>query len=459
MSIKYRNSNGQETIISGLTPGGDIEAGAVMTRSGQFANETVLSNWDVEDKSITFDSPMPDADYELEFSFPSDMGYFIVRNKTANGFTGFLQRTFKSESLVGSLVVKYKATKTYTVQHAQQNAEDIAALKQATPAGAGPSNKFATANDITRVENISDAIQSSISNPNLLDNPWFTINQREFSTLSTAGYSYDRWQMVIDIGTINATSDGVELDATSNAITFCQKREMDPRMWDGKTSYTWSMDYTVIAKPSNNNGITIFSNGNTTIGGHLTDVKVVRPSEVTTGQRYMMIGTKTLPSESDTTKPCALVWLYIQAGWKIKIHSIKVEKGTVSTLANDIEPNYQQELAKCQRYYYELNNNDGWCPMGHGHFRSDSIAEVLFKHPVEMRTSPTITLNNINGVTMSYPFAGGTDILPTSMEVNLSTKREASLLFNTPNVATVNSCTEAWLKPDVPAKLTFSADL
>lgn len=457
MSIKYRNSNGQETIISGLTPGGDIEAGAVATRSGK-VDVSPLEVGAYQVTNVTFDTPMPDDTYIINIDCTSGKLNIATFGKTANGFSIVYLNSSNLVQPQGDSI-DWTATKTYTVQHAAQNAEDIAALKQATPAGAGPSNKFATANDITRVEDKVEDISDAISNPNLLDNPWFTINQREFSTLSTSGYSYDRWQMVIDIGTINATSDGVELDATSNAITFCQKREMDPKMWDGKTSYTWSMDYTVIAKPSNNNGITIFSNGNTTIGGHLTNVKVVRPSEVTTGQRYMMIGTKTLPSESDTTKPCALVWLYIQAGWKIKIHSIKVEKGTVSTLANDIEPNYQQELAKCQRYYYELNNNDGWCPMGHGHFRTDSIAEVLFRHPVEMRTNPTITLSNINGVTMSYPSTEGTDIQPTSMTINLSTKREASLLFNTINVATLNSCTEVWLKTDPSAKLTFSADL
>ena len=33
------------------------------------------------------------------------------------------------------------------------------------------------------------------------------------------------------------------------------------------------------------------------------------------------------------------------------IYAAKAEVGTESTLANDVAPNYQQELAKCQRYF------------------------------------------------------------------------------------------------------------
>ena len=36
MSLRYRNEDGSESIVSGLTPGGDIEAGAVATRSGTY---------------------------------------------------------------------------------------------------------------------------------------------------------------------------------------------------------------------------------------------------------------------------------------------------------------------------------------------------------------------------------------------------------------------------------------
>ena len=176
MSVKYRNQDGTEVIVAGLTPGGDIEAGAVATRSGQFANATTLSNWGVENQNVVFDTPMPDNDYELEFSYPGDMGYFVVKSKTANGFTGYLQRPLDSASAIGAIRVNYKATKTYTVQHDKQNTEAITAIQAAMPTGAGSGNKLVTASQLTNaitpiandVDDLKDLIPTGASITNQL---------------------------------------------------------------------------------------------------------------------------------------------------------------------------------------------------------------------------------------------------------------------------------------------------
>ena len=44
MSLKYRSATGAERVISGLTPGGDIEYGAVATRSGTISGITIAAN-------------------------------------------------------------------------------------------------------------------------------------------------------------------------------------------------------------------------------------------------------------------------------------------------------------------------------------------------------------------------------------------------------------------------------
>ena len=41
----------------------------------------------------------------------------------------------------------------------------------------------------------------------------------------------------------------------------------------------------------------------------------------------------------------------ITAGCSITLKAVKLEIGSVSTLANDAPPNYAAELAKCQRYF------------------------------------------------------------------------------------------------------------
>ena len=87
MSLRYRDQNGDTTIIAGLTPGGDIEAGAVATRSGTY--DLSGTNW--VRQNITFDSPMSDADYEIiteeHYCAGYTSGQFLIENKTANGFT------------------------------------------------------------------------------------------------------------------------------------------------------------------------------------------------------------------------------------------------------------------------------------------------------------------------------------------------------------------------------------
>lgn len=170
MSIKYRDNNGQETIISGLTPGGDIEAGAVMTRSGK-VDVSPLEVGAYQVVNVTFDTPMPDDTYIINIDCTSGRLNIATFNKTVNGFSIVYLNSSNLVQPQGDSI-DWTATKTYTIQHAQQNAEDIATLKQATPAGAGPSNKFATANDITRVEakveDIADAIDPNASITNKL---------------------------------------------------------------------------------------------------------------------------------------------------------------------------------------------------------------------------------------------------------------------------------------------------
>lgn len=629
MSVKYRNSNGQETIIAGLTPGGDLEAGAVATQK-KTVTIPALAAGGSGSINVVFDNEMPDDDYLVEINGNRRCN-FNVDSKTKTGFV--LNYLEVYGQTVNESPCDIVATKTYTVQHAAQNAEDIAALKQATPAGAGPSNKFATANDITRVENsvedISEVIDSTASitnklvskstmdtalggkqdtltfdntptagsenpvksngiyaadkaiqdqvdiheneindivnyygsknlipypyyyttkiinnvtftvyddgrvivngtasaevnfvlkqnnsifddqgksyiltgrpstgitgicslyigeyydsswhfhsdtngsgvgpftynntrsydncaiyapsgtvfnnavfypmlrlasikdatyepyaktnkqltndlnniaaqtpNPNLFDNPYFTINQRGLTTLSSAGYMYDRWKMSIDIGTMNATDDGLELDATSNAITLFQGFEKDNLTYkkifeDAANNYTWSMDFTVEEKPSDN---AMYIRMHTNVGGQSSSLKTIftiYPNDVVVGQRYITSGTiKPGYTISNTATNLFLAWLYLRKGWKITIHSFKCEKGSISTLAMDTIPNYQQELAKCQRYFVRYTCPDNtYMPIAFGRVQTATEFRCPYILSVPMRAKPTVTISDFS---------------------------------------------------------------
>lgn len=172
MSLKYRDKNGALTVLAGLTPGGNLEAGAVATRKGTTSVPSTSADSDVA-VSVTFTDAMPDEDYEVNLHATA---YFIIgriSNQTANGFTVTLRNT-NSSSSSGSL--DWYAFKTYSVAHAEQNASDIADIKTKIPSTASSSNKLATSNELSslgttidgRLDALEDTIPSSASLQNQL---------------------------------------------------------------------------------------------------------------------------------------------------------------------------------------------------------------------------------------------------------------------------------------------------
>lgn len=178
MSVKYRNQNGQETIIAGLTPGGDIEAGAVDTRSGTVEIPATTSGT-ASSVSVTFDTAFDDNNYEVILSFDENSTDFktlelAVYNKRANGFNINALRNYSTDA--SAQTIAWKAWKIYSVQHAQQNAEAIADIQAAMPADAGSGNKLVTKSYVdnadsslgNRISSIEDAVPATASITNKL---------------------------------------------------------------------------------------------------------------------------------------------------------------------------------------------------------------------------------------------------------------------------------------------------
>ena len=92
------------------------------------------------------------------------------------------------------------------------------------------------------------------------------------------------------------------------------------------------------------------------------------------------------------------------SGQEIIVMACKVELGPVQTLAhqdaegnwilNDAPPNFQQELAKCQRYYLKTVSNQ-YYP---GCMFSSTNGVFLIPTPVQMRTTPAFSL--VSGATL-----------------------------------------------------------
>lgn len=159
MSIRYRDASGQEIIAAGLTPGGDIEAGAVDTRSGTGSITSTVGAWGTT--TVVFDTPMSDTDYIINIEPINQTAGetatpIVIGSK---GTAGFTASVYGGTTAV-ALAFRYTAWKIYSVQHDKQNSEAIATIQQAIPSGAGTGNKLTTK---SYVDNADNALNGRVS--------------------------------------------------------------------------------------------------------------------------------------------------------------------------------------------------------------------------------------------------------------------------------------------------------
>ena len=198
----------------------------------------------------------------------------------------------------------------------------------------------------------------AISNPNLLDNPWFTVNQRGQSSYSGNVYGYDRW--------IGAANSSVESDTNGVKIinTLWQRFESDFITKISGKSVTLSVllgDGTIYSA----SGIASSANGTfITIDNDVLDARFIKDNYFT------------------------FVHIHPKDSSGLVIRAVKLELGSVSTLAQDTAPNYATELLKCQRYFWRkkasvapylgLINGEGSC-------------RTTINTPTIMRAVPTMS--------------------------------------------------------------------
>ena len=209
------------------------------------------------------------------------------------------------------------------------------------------------------------AALTQITNPNLLDNPWFTINQRLVATLTSGGKLADRWSITGN-GTWEASisSDGViTIDNSENANTiyFIQKMPSDFFAKLGSKPLTASL---------------MFSDG-TIVHGSKQDA---------TGTIYynddVIAITRNYQSE--------VMNINIKPGATVSIRAVKLEVGSVSTLAMDVAPNYETELSKCERYFMRLYGS-AFYAFAIALAVNTANADFIINLPTGMISQPTVS--------------------------------------------------------------------
>lgn len=214
-------------------------------------------------------------------------------------------------------------------------------------------------------------IRAGGSNPNLLDNAYFVgggsqlgdgvfpINQRGLTNYTTLQVTIDRWTLFG--GSVSLAADGITV--------------------------TSSPDFAQVFEPSR------LPVGTYTASVKTADGKIGSITFTTTGSQFFAGG-----AMGDTGVTLNFIDLW-QAGKSlfslqcqgVKLAAAKLEKGTVSTLANDPPPDFGEELAKCKRYFERIKAVGSNQSIGIGSGNASGVYVPICISP--KRATPTITVS------------------------------------------------------------------
>lgn len=220
------------------------------------------------------------------------------------------------------------------------------------------------------VADIADCVEPS--NPNLLTNPDFRVNQRGMTEYSS-GYSADRWFIEGNKCTVTAGADGVLIKSAikldSNAHVFWQKAE-NP-LAPGK--YTLSLNVLEVSGVWSARIRTVNSSGDYA-DSYYTPVLHVGLNKVSVElPEGEYISAVSVGCNKDT-----------EVGDSVKLAWVKLESGSLATPF--VPPDYAVELAKCQRYLLKLSQ---WSAYRAVHSNVNYM-EFAVPIPESMSISPTI---------------------------------------------------------------------
>lgn len=212
---------------------------------------------------------------------------------------------------------------------------------------------------------LANYLGTKFSNPNLLINPDFKINQRGSSSYKS-GYTVDRWR--VTNATLNATTKTLS-NSNSASGTFLQALENKP-----------IGTFTVTLNVASVTGTVKFSwkDGST----YKTGVAI----------------SKGLNTYTFTASSLTWVGIDIASGASIQLGYMKLEEGSVAT--HFVMPNKAEELAKCQYYTVVF---EPWRTT----LNANSDASVInIDTRCKMRTKPTVSYITLkSGVSNQFNFA------------------------------------------------------
>lgn len=241
---------------------------------------------------------------------------------------------------------------------------------------------------IDKINANNQKIDSVAHNENLLDNGWFTVNQRAFSSdNASSGYTVDRWIIFNSSGTRSVVNAHLEVIKNGENASIAQGIEKD--ILESGKKYTVSINTGISLGDSQRPASFAIYDENFS---PLYTYSFIESDFVDDISRHTFHITQNI---HDNAK---WIYFYLNEG-KTKIYSCKLECSDHSTLANDHAPNYATELLKCQRYYYQFECGEyGGTDIGTCFSTTTTYIGFPMVLPIKMRTNPTVLIVGSVGI-------------------------------------------------------------
>lgn len=236
--------------------------------------------------------------------------------------------------------------------------------------------------------------KDQISCQNLLDNPFFTVNQRgETSYAGSNKYTFDRWKLISAGGSESAASVSI----SDGVVT------LDPD----------EDSFTLIAQAFEDSFYNAIAGKVLTMSLLLSDDSIIKGTAAFTDKNTnVTFGTGTGYSFG----------FYTGQGFRVvafddfSIKAVKLEIGSVSTLGMDTTPNYAEELLKCQRYFQRVTAGNIVSSIFPGYALTANGAR--FALPLlPMRAVPTVTPSAVTSFGASKNTAANA-VIPDTITVS-----------------------------------------
>ena len=308
--IPYPYADGMSKTMNGIeytvNPDGSVTAIGTATETSAF----VLARYLSIDPNVTY---ILSGDLDDEITYESSS---ILFNAETNGGTSYWNYGKDKPVIFTGISVmanfRIRVTQGETVNQTFYPMLEIGSVAHKYQ----PYNlsRVSIRDDVDKKVNITD-----VCNPNLLDNAWFTVNQRGVTKIedSTAWtYGADRWKFL--------TGAGTEFGDAWVSPAGIILQVIDENVYNAMVN---AKNYTFSILDGDGNIEVMTGSGSAfkcTSGGYTVE----------------------FPAEGYGQGKC--VAFSDEYAVHRTIEAIKLELGSVSTLANEVKPDYEMELAKCR---------------------------------------------------------------------------------------------------------------